>query len=71
VNLTFELRRSYGKDRFYPTNEAARLVVESLMARRCLETFHLVLLSEAGAEIRVDGTLLEFSGAPEVPARTK
>lgn len=71
MKLDFELRRSYGKDRFYPTSEASRLIVESLMARRCLETFQLVLLSEAGAEIRVDGELLEFSGASKIPARLK
>lgn len=53
--LEFDLRPSYGENRYYPTNEAARLITENLVGRTCLRDLDLILLATAGAELVIDG----------------
>jgi len=71
MRLTFELRRSYGVDRYYPANEASRLIVESLLKRKCLESHELELLTSAGASIVFDRLELEPGEIPESYSRVK
>lgn len=47
MTLEFELRRSYGRDRFYPVNSHARTIV-ALTGRVCLTRDELDLLEQDG-----------------------
>lgn len=55
--LKFLLRPSYGKNRFYPVNEAARILVEVVCARRCFELLEVSALQAAGFPVEVDTSL--------------
>lgn len=62
MRLTFELRTRYGRRRFYPTNELARVLVESIAGRVAFEESHLSDLAGAGFQIE---TGAPHSGAPQ------
>lgn len=56
MKLTFHYWRSYGKDRFYPDNAQAKLIVEEIAGRKCIKKTELESLKATGFEVEVDTT---------------
>lgn len=53
MKLSFHYWRSYGKDRYYPDSASAKLIVEQIAGRKCLEKFEVDLLRALGFEVEV------------------
>ncbi len=51
MKLEFHYWRSYGNHRYYPANEAARVIVEQIATRKCVTRAEVEALRSAGFEI--------------------
>lgn len=74
MKLQFELRKSYGHERYYPVNETACLLMQSLIERACLSVEGLAVLAACGAEVHVltdDGVVNKFNGVNKTTAINK
>lgn len=52
MTLEFQLRKSYGKHRYYPVGVRASVIV-SLTGRKCLTDIELKRLTFAGFEVKL------------------